>query len=263
MSLRHLLALVLITASSVLPAKDKADPVMTSEEKNQATAVAALGKLIFEHDRAAALATDELSSIGLRSDKRVRGWVTEPTDHGITVTVVGLTEGSTPAALYSVKTDQSGTPIGSPIKNPEPIALTDTQMALYQARSNALKSTFEPCSKSYNTVALATDSGISVYLLPGTTDSNVVPIGGTYKVDYDQKGEKLLETRGYTKSCIALQKDEKSVGMMITHLLDSFPTEVHVYWSLWANSPMYVGIVQNKNLWAVSEGNLRLVVRGK
>lgn len=263
MNLKHSFALILIMASSALAAKDKATPVMTNEETSQGAAIASLGRRIFEHDRAAALATDELSPIGLRTDKRVRGWVTEPTDRGIKVIVVGLDEGDNPTALYSVETDHSGMPISAPIKNPEPIALTDKQMALYKARSNALKSEFEPCAKNYNTVALATDSGISVYLLPGTTDSNIVPIGGTYKVDYDPTGERQLAIRGYTKSCIALQKDEKSVGMMITHLLDTFPTEVHIYWSMWANSKMYVGIVQNKNLWAISEGNVRLVVRGQ
>lgn len=244
-------------------AQESENPSMSNDEVSKAEAVEKLGREIYELDLAAASATDHISKIGLRSDKRVRGWITEPNASGIRVTIVGVNQESVPVALYATDIDRSGRPMSAPIKNSDPTPLSETQSALYSARINALKSKFEPCSNDYNTVAIPTDSGISVYLLPGTTDSGVVPIGGTYRIDYDSTGEVQLVTRAYTKSCIALQKVKESGGMMITHLMDDFPTEVHTYWNLWAHSPMYVGIVGTKDLWSITDGKLKLVVRGK
>ncbi len=263
MTLKFPVTVALALLSNPAFAQENDTPSMTTEEASNAESVEKLGREIYELDLAAASATDQISTIGLRSDKRVKGWITEPTASGIRVTMVGLNESAIPVALYVSEVDRSGKPINAPTKNSDPTPLSVTQSALYSARSNALNSKFEPCSKSYNTVAIPTSSGISVYLLPGTTDPRVAPIGGTYRVDFDATGQVQLATRAYTKSCIALQKDEKSVGMMITHLMDNFPTEVHTYWSLWAHSPMYVGIVNTKDLWSITNGELKLVVRGK
>ena len=52
---------------------------------------------------------------------------------------------------------------------------------------------------------------------------------------------------------------EISRAMRITHLLDPMPTEAHVHWSLWADTPMYVAT--NSGLWAIEEGRVRPVSR--
>ena len=262
-TLKFMMAFALAVLSSPAFAQEPDSPSMNAEQAVKAESVEKLGREIYELDLAAAVATDQISDIGLRSDKRVKGWITEPTVSGIKVTMVGFNDEAVPLALYVSEVDRSGKPIGAPTANSDPVPLSDAQSALYSARSNALNSKYEPCSKSYNTVAVPTSSGISVYLLPGTTDPDVVPIGGSYRIDYDATGKVQLATRAYTKSCISLQKDKKSVGMMITHLMDDFPTEVHAYWSLWAKSPMYVGIVTTKDLWSITDGKLKLVVRGK
>ena len=263
MALKFVLPIALALLATPASAQEPDEPSMSIEETNQSESVERLGREIYELDLAAAVATDQISAIGLRSDKRVKGWITEPTENGIRVTMVGLNETAVPVALYVSEIDRSGTPINAPTKNADPTPLSVTQAALYNARNNALASKFEPCSKSYNTVAIPTSGGISVYLLPGTTDPQAVPVGGTYKIDYDSTGQVQLATRAYTKSCIALKKDKKSVAMMITHLMDDLPTEAHVYWSLWAHSPMYVGIVTKEDMWSINDGKLRLVVRGK
>lgn len=43
--------------------------------------------------------------------------------------------------------------------------------------------------------------------------------------------------------------------MMITHILDPVPTEAHVHWSLWADTPQYVST--EGGLWAIKDGQVR------
>lgn len=246
-----------------VPLRSAEPPAISSAENDRASAIERLGRTIFEYDRAAAVATDRLSALGLHDDKRVRGWITEESDDGIRVTIVGMDGDDLPRALYGATVDRSGKPIGVGVRNNEPAPLTDRQAALYRARTRGLSADFNACAKNYNTVTVPGDTGISVYLLPGTSDPGAVPIGGSYRIDYDADGETQLAMRAYTRSCIVLQKDEKAAGLLITHLMDDFPTEVHVYWNLWADSPLYVGIAQTRSLWVLSDGKLRLAMRGK
>ena len=98
-----------------------------------------------------------------------------------------------------------------------------------------------------------------VYLLPGTTKNNVVPLGGTYRIDVS--GSEVVGQRGFTRTCISLRTDPKAVSLMITHLLDPTPTEAHVFWSLWARKPMYVSTSPNGTIWAVDGSKIRLLER--
>jgi hypothetical protein len=49
---------------------------------------------------------------------------------------------------------------------------------------------------------------------------------------------------------------------MITHLLDAVPTEAHVYWSLWAGTPMYLSTPPTGGLWAIESGAIRKIESG-
>ena len=55
----------------------------------------------------------------------------------------------------------------------------------------------------------------------------------------------------------------RPMGMMVTHLLDPQPTEIHVFISLNTDSPLYVGTTENRYLWKVSKGRISLVSDGK
>jgi hypothetical protein len=51
------------------------------------------------------------------------------------------------------------------------------------------------------------------------------------------------------------------VSIFVTHLLDDIPTEAHVFWSLWAGKPMYVG-TPDRRIWAIEGGRIRLARSG-
>ena len=218
------------------------------------SAIEARGRTIFEHDRAAAVATDvAMAQRSFKRDRRVRGWLTEARDGGIVVTFID----EAPNALYRVLVSAAGEPSPLlPLETPAPLSAFEAGAAT--ARRLALESSFQPCSKTYNTVVLpepSSDDSWIVYLLPGTTRHNEVPIGGTYRVEVKEGA--VAGQRAFTRSCIVLGRGPDVAGMAVTHLLDPTPTEAHVHWSLWAETPMYVSTQQG--LWAIEQGKVRPV----
>lgn len=223
------------------------------------------GRAIYLHDQAAAVASDAVTTLkAFRQDGkqgRLGGWITQQRDAGIVVTF--LSSESEPRARYRVTVGSEGRVVGDIEALAEPATLTPQELGAAHARNTAANAEFAACSRSYNTVVLADPregGGWIAYLLPGTTKHGIVPIGGSYRLDLDASGERILKQRGFTRSCIVLESPRDSVGMMITHLLDPVPTEAHVFWSLWANKPMYVST--SAGLWKIEEGRVTMNSRG-
>lgn len=258
--IRCILAIALAASLSAAFAEEPLPKELPEEQETAAIRSAEVtGLAIYRHDHAAAVATDAVMKLrAFRKDKRVNGWLTEEQQDQIVVTFID----KTPAALYRVTVSKEGA--AGPVTALEsPAQLTAYESGAATARSAALASGIQPCSKSYNSVVLpsADQSGKNwmVYLLPGTTKNNVVPIGGTYRVETSSAN--VVGQRGFTRTCIALQTDPRAVGLMITHLLDPIPTEAHVFWSLWAKKPIYVATPPNGTVWAVEGNRIRLVER--
>ncbi|CAN4277307.1 hypothetical protein LJR125_000164 [Pseudoxanthomonas sp. LjRoot125] len=224
----------------------------------------ATGRAIYLHDQAAAVATDAVMKLkAFRQDGKrgqLAGWITEQRDEGIVVTF--LSSESIPRARYRATVASDGRVTGEVEALEEPAALSSYELGAARARATAATAKFEPCSKTYNSVVLRDDregGGWIAYLLPGTTQHGVVPIGGSYRLDLDATGEKVVGQRGFTRSCIVLENPRDAVAIMITHLMDPVPTEVHVFWSAWARKPMYVGTSQGG--WKIENGRIALMNR--
>ena len=48
------------------------------------------------------------------------------------------------------------------------------------------------------------------------------------------------------------------MALFVSHLLDPVPTEIHVFWSLWAAKPIAVRTQDNK-IWMVADGKIGLL----
>ena len=51
----------------------------------------------------------------------------------------------------------------------------------------------------------------------------------------------------------------KPSAIVVSHLLDSVPTEAHVFSSLTSRLPIYVVTTSNKRLWSIEGSSIRLV----
>lgn len=240
-------------------------------ELQQAVAAAErTGHLLQRLDRAAWVATDEFGEDkqARKLRKSTRGWITEPMDTGTHVSFFDASD--PPNRVYTVDVESSG--VVGKAGAASGASFTDGQLSLIRARQAAMKQSFLACSRDYNSVVYRDGDSIRVYLMPGTTQQGIFPAGGHHLFVYDATGRTLQSKRDFTKSCIDLQgtppsdalgDGDRPMGMMITHLLDPLPTEIHVFISLNTDSPLYVGTVENRYLWKVSRGKISLVSDGK
>lgn len=254
--------------TSVDEGEDSDDAVKPTPEalREPVTQAEFLGRQLYFHDRAAWIATDAMladARIRRRKDE-IRGWVSEPAADGIRVIFVG--EGATPKRIYEIVVDESDRVSEAIIDGPEP--LTTQQLAQLRARRLALSQSFDRCASVYNTTAIPTaDGGFRVYLSPAFAQQGVYPVGGYHLFRIDETGEKVLSTRRFTKGCLDVtdrvsdkarrkDKDAQPALMMVTHLLDPQPTEIHVFVSMHAQVPLVVMTVDNRLLWFVKHGHI-------
>jgi hypothetical protein len=262
------MAAFLLAPSSWGAGADPAPP-MSEEEQRIAASVLELGTLIFLHDRAAWIGTDEVRKLkSFDKDKRLRGYITERRGNEIRVTFYGAEKGEADAALYRVVVPESGAPhLAEKMSEPEPLSAYEA--GAVAARGLALSERFEPaCSRQHNTVVIpapvGAESGWAVYILPGTTDAKVLPVGGAHRVEVNAAGDRIINRRAYSRSCLNLTNEPKAVALVLSHLLDPQPTELHVFWSLQTRKPLAVVTVPAGSMWFVSgrEG-IKLMERGK
>ena len=197
-------------------------PIDDAQVARAALDADAMGRLIYLHDQAAAVATDAAMEIkafrrdGKRGD--LAGWIAEQREEGIVVSFVS--NESVPRARYRATVTSDGRVSGKAEALAEPVALTAYELGAARARATAATAKFEPCSRTYNTVVLPTHNeggGWAVYLLPGTTQHGVVPIGGSYRLDLDAAGERILKQRPFTRTCIALDSPRNAASRHAAH----------------------------------------------
>ncbi|WP_159744351.1 hypothetical protein [Luteimonas cellulosilyticus] len=209
------------------------------------------GRMMFLHARAvAAVRAAMQEDRDMRRDRRIAGEVTEGRDGKITVTVLD----ETPAALYRATVLADGT-IELPINVlPSPGQLSTLEAGAAQARATALAFDTPRCGKHYDTITFPTNEADQwvVYLMPRPARGSV-PVGGAFRLE--TVGTTVTEGRSYTNTCIAMASNPKSEAMIITHLLDPVPTEVHVFWSLWEGKPFFVSTAED-GLWKIEEGRI-------
>jgi len=231
------------------------------------------GTEIYFQDIAAWVVTDFLAEKGvLQKDKRLKGWIVEKdsekdelTDK-MQVTFIGEVNGKL-KGLHQVKSKFNKVLEESYVNPENGFDLTENQKSLFVARQTALKSEFMRCSERYNTVAFKFEmvdedviqNHTIVYLLAATTEANKIMAGGNYKFTLNESGDKILESKALSKSCIILQKAEGVVGLTLSHIVEPTPNAVHVYLSLMHDVPLYVMTTENKMLWKVDGNTISIV----
>lgn len=231
----------------------------------------AAGLTIYKHDHAAAVASDALNALGIvKADKGIQGWITEDKGELVVVTFIGGGPVEAPKALYRVNVSKEGQVTGPPEELKTPQVLTEFESGAAAARFFAAKYSFQPCAEHYNTVVLPSDSEPSgnwvVYLIPGTQDAHRIPLGGAYRLELDATGQRLINQRGFTRSCLlagepkAYAKDGPAV-LLVSHQMDAVPTEIHVYWNLWSGITLDIVTPPYGTSWGIFKGHIYLLRR--
>lgn len=225
------------------------------------------GKEMYLYDRAAWVTSDDLLA-RLPQERRgeVGGWIVTPSAAGLHVDYFGKDQAEN-KVIYAV--DLTGeTPKDATVflATSEPTlkgAALSMAKALRAARLEMSKhSDWQPCTNArFNTIVLPAekDGIIPVYFLTPQTQTGSFPFGGHYEVDIAADG-KVARARAFTHGCITLAKGPEKDGakpaaLMITHLLDPQPTEIHVFEQYYVGLPLYV-MTGPKSVWKVDGGQI-------
>jgi len=210
----------------------------------------ARGDLLYAYDQSAWHVTDAaLAAIPKSSLNLLRGYVVTPAEGGYRTTFYGGDAGS----HYRI---YSAIWLNGSISRPELVAsdkrepITADEERLIAAKTLALANLdgMTTCTDAKLNSAVipgaTSQDPISVYILTPPTKKDVIPMGGHLRLDV--KDGAVVAKRGFTRSCIELAKPRSSkkqgtpVAMMITHLLDPIPTEIHAFAVHSAGLPMFV-----------------------
>jgi hypothetical protein len=244
------------------------EPPMTAGEQARAEAAIERGRLLFELDRAAWVTTDDMfSRLHSRGNVPIRGWVTERgADNSYVVTYFG-DAGTGPFAWYSGVVREGKLVSGELFAQGLRPLLTPAQLRLKAAADTARSfRDYRPCTAAPFNLAIVppeTATGpIEAYLLSSQTEAGVYPLGGHFLLRIDSG--KIVSHRRFMKSCMNLNTGAVAgkgapVALVVAHLLDPSPTEIHVFASLSMRKAIYV--TTGKTLWAVEGWNIRVVER--
>ena len=262
------LALALLPISPVL-----ADP--TAEELAASQKAADRGAEMYAYDQAAWHATDrfmaDLHSNRVTLDqiraRGLQGYVAEPGSDGKLLVTFYAELGGIRSALARYAVLGSEVTGGGILDEAAERSISAVANRMIAAREAAIAAMHAPdhglCSSSPpNTLVLPPDSDdrISAYVLTSTETDGVYPAGGHYRFDFDATGVKVSERR-FMNSCFALdwrsQGSNRPEAMVLSHLLDPEPTEIHAFVSRNIPIGLMIVTVQNHRVWAVENGRIR------
>lgn len=253
-----LLRTVLLALALLIAAPSLAQARLSSDQAQLDFAVAR-GKLIYAYDQAAWHTTDVLREALPRARHgEVKGWLVEPDGDALSVLYYGY-EGDTPYGVFVARFKDGKVIAGREVAPDAPRGLTPVQQRMVAARKAAMAAGLAPCARAlFNTVIVPPESlsaPVDVYLLTPQVRDGQYPFGGHYRVTVSPDGV-VTGSRAFTRSCISMEGGDNLAGMMITHLLDPIPTEIHVWLSAWTGVRVHV-VTGEKDRWKVTPDAIR------
>jgi hypothetical protein len=252
------------------------------------------GELLYAYDQAAWHVTDAMrKDVKNISGTGMRGYVMTPEKNGIRVTFFGLKD-ETPYGIYTAvweygdgkmhKTQISEQPIllkvmpvvsdRRRLRKAKDQVLSANQIRLIADRQLVLDS-LERGNKDYvwqcttgrvNVAVLPreqADDPDLVYITTAQVDNDIYPFGGHFR--FMVRDGQIVDRRAFTNSCVNLSsknEDGSQVAQVIvSHLLDPVPTEIHVFNKLAMHLPVGVGTTQNNGIWAIEKLDGRTRIR--
>lgn len=252
------------------PADGQVKAAPSPEEAEAAAEAQRRGSAMYAYDQAALRAAERLREDAAKSgglealrERGLRGYVAEPFLGSFETVFYGEKDGRQFAlARYSFADGKiAGGGLLGPDASDDLSPLAHRMIAALDKAGEAMaKPGHQVCSKSPpSSIILPHDGGLSVYILTSTTDPKVFPAGGHYRFDFDAEGE-LVSERRFMTGCFPIDLEKVPAGtrptLLVTHLLDPQPTEIHSFVS--QNVPLNLAVVTapNRYLWQVQGGKI-------
>jgi hypothetical protein len=245
-----------------------AKPRVTAQEASATRLAFERGKLIFAYDRAAWQGSDELVAKLPDYASKVGGWIVDGPAEAPRLVFYDKDEADPHAVFFA---DFQGSRLSSSqvIGAGGDRTLSPARKAMIAARRAAVEALNaaapDRCKQQpFNTVVLPPErpgAPTLVYIMTPQSSTKAIPMGGHYRVEVAADGT-AGPLKPFTKSCLEMPlADSKGVrpeALLVTHLLDPVPTEMHVFSSLAAGLPIFVSTAKDR-IWEVDASGIRAV----
>jgi hypothetical protein len=257
-------ALAAMFASSPAAAKppESAPVVQTAEETAKLQAITARGRLLFDLDRAAWVATDDfLKKVRDPGAAGYKGYVVDREGDGFAVIFYGG-DGDRLVGRYVAHVAGGRVTSSRVLPEAEQVPLTPLQLRMAKARSVAPSPEYRPCTNAAFNAAIippaSLEAPLEMYLTTPQPAAGVYPFGGHFLLTIAPDNH-IVSVRKFTNSCVNMGPPPRSggqrgqpVALIVSHLLDPLPTEIHVFMSLLAKQPVFVAIGDPHRMWLVT-----------
>lgn len=262
-----------LMAVTMAIASSAAQPAVaqTPAEQRQIDWALKRGRLLFALDRAAWVGTDDMREHVPEADQRtLTGYIVDH-DSGQFVTIFYGKENDKLVAAYRGRIGPQGVASREVFQAGKRPDLTARQQRLAKALEQFFEAspTVTTCSRERPNFAVvppdSQDGPIDVYVMTPQKDEDLLPLGGHSRVTLNRSG-RIVSRRKFTNSCIELSTAEKSGpdeqlhSLLVTHLLDPVPTEIHVFTAMAAGLPLFVS-TEDRRLWEVTGERISFVQR--
>lgn len=228
----------------------------------------ARGQLIYSYDQAAWHGTDDMLAKITKPEERIGGWIVDGPAEAPQLTFYDRDKAE-PHRVYVARFEKGRLIDSHVVAADEDRLLTARQRQMVAARDAAIAAfgTAKPVrctSQAMNSVVIPgdADGSMLVYLLAPQPDPSSALIGGNYRIEVSADG-RAGEPHAFARSCIAAQagasQQGQAAGIVLTHLLDPVPTEIHVFASSVTKLPIFVMTTSNKHLWRVESNRIGLL----
>lgn len=230
-----ILAAALLGAIAVPAFAQKApDPIPIEEWSLDK--ISAMGEAIYDHDRAAWVATDALLAhlVGGAPTAGLAGWIVVEDAEALRVRFLRHVGGALTSAFdVPVRGGRAGA-----VEIPADPTLSAVEQASFRARQTAIDNIgLLRCSQNLNTVVLddPDSDGWLVWLLTPMPDNGAIPIGGHYRFQISADGGAVLRRDQLSNTCFFAERppaDASGAMLFYTQIVSKAPVETHVFLSI-------------------------------
>lgn len=241
----------------------------TPEERTRLDWVVARGRLLFEIDRAAWVTTDDMQErLPTADQQRVGGWTVEREGAGFAVVYFMLGGNNIRRALYRAHVENRRVVSRETFRPGAGPELTPMQRRIAEAYRLVTQMQIRICADRPNIAVIppdGLDAPMDVYVLTPQTRTGIFPFGGHSRATFSAAGT-LLSQRAFTNSCLNLsnqpapdtRRNERLAGLLVTHVLDPIPTEIHVFMAISSGFPVIVVTNDPQRFWNVTGERIEL-----
>jgi hypothetical protein len=237
-------------------------PPLTPEQRQEVDQAAKLGRLLFEHDTAAAQASAFLRAQPLPEQRRSEGWVTVRNGSDWEVPFL-FTSDDEPTTLQTVRIPAAGAPALDDAIDVEQADERHRHMFTALQTVRARFPTLPKCTNDVNHVVLPAEevgkSGWLVYLLAAPPEPGVVVTGGHHRFLVSSDGKEILEHFEFARPCKEIPVGADLAAPILSHATSPTPTEVHVFLSYVHRLPVLVTVSQPHAVWGVSGARIEQI----